>query len=92
MHGQFVLPAEDESHTIANVSTFLRKIRLLLRNPSTGILTIIKVSAQDHSVSVDNSTTIVQDKPVTITVINQHRKQTKDKKNDGSAWLYIISS
>ena len=95
MNGQFVLPAEDESHTIANVSTFLGKIGLLLRNPSTAKAIIIKVSAQDHSVSVDNSTTVVQDRPVIVTVSNSyvtvnvdHRKQTKDKK-DGSAWLYI---
>ena len=95
MNGQFVLPAEDESHTIANVSTFLGKIGLLLRNPSTAKAIIIKVSAQDHSVSVDNSTTVVQDRPVTVTVSNSyvtvnvdHRKQTNDRK-DGSSWLYI---
>ena len=65
LNGQFVLLAEEESHTIANVSTFLGDLGLLVKNPETGNTTVIKVSAQDHSVAVGDSLTIVKDRPVT---------------------------
>ena len=68
MNAQFVLPAEDESHNISNVSIFLGSFGLLLRNPSTAKTAVIKVLAQNHSVSVDNSITIVKDRPVTVTI------------------------
>ena len=94
LNAQFVLPAEEESHTISNVSTFLGDLGLMVKNPETGNTTIIKVSAQDHSVLVDNSLTIVKNKPVTIQASNKvsitvdsHVQANKLK--DASAWLYI---
>ena len=94
LNAQFVLPAEEESHTISNVSTFLGDLGLVIKNPENGSTTIIKVSAQDHSVLVDNSLTIVKNKPVTIQVSNKvsitvdsHVQANKLK--DASAWLYI---
>ena len=92
MNAQFVLPAEDESHTISNVSTFLGSFGLLLQNPSTAKPVFIKVLGQDHSVSVDNSTTIIKDRPVTVTVSDSYVTINIDEANDrddGSSWLYI---
>ena len=68
LNAQFVLPAEDESHTIANVSTFLGNLGLVLRSPVTGNTTAIKVSAEDHTVQVGNSIIIVKDKPVNLII------------------------
>ena len=68
LNAQFVLPAEDESHTIANVSTFLGNLGLVLRSPVTGNTTVIKVSAEDHTVQVGNSITTVKDKPVNLII------------------------
>ena len=42
----------------------------MVKNPKTGNTTAIKVSAQDHTVAVGNSFTIVKDKPVTVNVFN----------------------
>ena len=98
LNTQFVLPAEDESHTIANVSTFLGNLGLLLRSPVTDNTTAIKVSAEDHTVLVDGSVITVKDKPVIVQVsntfivditvdVNQQVQTIKD----GSAWLYIYT-
>ena len=94
LNAQFVLPAKEESHTISNVSTFIGGLGLAVMNPETDNTVIIKVSAQDHSVEVDNSLTIVKNKPVIIQVLNtvsitvESHDQT-DKLKDASAWLYI---
>ena len=96
LNGQFVLPAQDESHIIANISTFLGDLGLVLKNPETGNTTVIKVSAHDHSVAVGNSLTIVKDKQVTVNVFNTV-SITVDAKlhasglKDTSTWLYINS-
>ena len=94
LNGQFVLPAEEESHTISNVSTFLGDLGLVILNQKTNITTVIKVSAVDHTVLAGNSLTVVKDKPVTVNVfekvtvsIDSH-VQT-DRLKDESAWLYI---
>ena len=94
LNGQFVLPAEDESHTIANVSTFLGDLALVIVNRDTNSTTAVKVSAVDHSVLASNSLTIVKDKPVTVNVfekvtisVDPHIQINRLK--DESAWLYI---
>ena len=96
LNAQFVLPAEDESHTIANVSTFLGNLGILLRCPVTGNTTAIKVSAKDHTVLVDGSVITVKDKPVTVHIsnnfivdINIGANQQVHAIKDASAWLYI---
>ena len=66
----------------------------MVKNPKTGNSTVIKVSAQDHSVTVGNSFTIVKDKPVTVNVFNSvsikvDAKQHVNELNDASTWLYI---
>ena len=96
LNAQFVLPASDESHTIANVSTFLGDLGLLLRCPDTGITTAIQVSARDHSIKVENEHVVVGNKPVTVTISNTSVTATvyadvQDKLKDESAWLYINS-
>ena len=96
LNAQFVLPAEDESHTIANVSTFLGNLGLVLTSPVTGNTTAIKVSAKDHTVLVDGSVITVKDKPVAVQVSNTFivditvdvDQQVRTIK-DSSAWLYI---
>jgi len=89
----FVLPAEDESQTIANVSTFLGDLGLVVKNPKTGQHTVIKVTAHDHSVMVDNTLTFVKDKPVTVKVSNGVKvivdSKVQPKLKDASAWLSI---
>ena len=94
LNAQFVLPAEDESHTVGNVSTFLGDLGLAITDPETGNITIVKVSAPDHGVLVGHSLTVVMDKPVyvdvskTVTIkIDAYAETTKLK--DESAWLYI---
>ena len=94
LNGQFVLPAEEESHTISNVSTFLGDLGLVITNQKTNSSTVIKVSAVDHSVLVGNSLTIVKDRPVTVSVfekvstsVDAHVQTTRLR--DESAWLFI---
>ena len=92
LNGQFVLPTD--SHTIANVSTFLGDLGLMVKDPETGNSTIIEVSAHNHSIRVGSSLTIVKDKPVTVDVSNavsisiDNNDQTS-KTKDEAAWLYI---
>ena len=52
LNAQFVLPSEDESNTIANVSTFLGDLGIVIQNDDTSKPVVIHVSAQDHSVKV----------------------------------------
>ncbi|XP_065903513.1 inter-alpha-trypsin inhibitor heavy chain H5-like [Dysidea avara] len=89
----FVLPAEEESQTIANVSTFLGDLGLVVKNPRTGNTTVINVTARDHSVKVDNSLVFVKDKPVTVKVSNGVQviivSKVQPKLKDASAWLSI---
>jgi len=94
LNGQFVLPAEEESHTISNVTTFMGSLGLLVTSPETGDTTVIEVSALDHSVLVGNSLTIVKDKPVTVDVsntvsINVDANIQTSRLKDESAWLYV---
>ena len=94
LNAQFVQPAEEESHTIANISTFLGDLGLVVKNPETGNTTVIKVSAQDHSVTVGNSLTIVKDKQVTVNVFNTvsitvNAKLHSSGLKDTSTWLHI---
>jgi len=94
LNGQFVLPSEEESRKIHNVSTFLGDLALVIINQEKNSSTIIKVSALDHSVLVGDSLTIVKDKSVTVnvfkkvtTIIDAHVQTNRLK--DESAWLYI---
>ena len=94
LHGQFVLPAEEESHTISNVTTFIGSLGLLVKRPKTGDSVAIKVSAIDHTVYVGSSLTIIKDKAVTVNVSNTVSISVNDKiqiiaLKDESAWLYI---
>ena len=95
---QFVLPAEDESNAIANVSTFLGDLGMIIQNQYSAAskAVVIHVSAQDHSIKVGNSLTIVKDEPVVVNIFNHTvtiaistNKQTSNLTNDESAWLYI---
>ena len=94
LNGQFVLPADEESHTISNVSTFLGDLGLVITNQNTNSTAVIKVSAVDHSVLVGNSLTVVKDKPVTVSVFEEvtttvDTKAQTSRLKDESAWLYI---
>ena len=94
LNGQFVLPAPEESHIISNVSTFLGDLGLVVKNPVSGNVTIIKVSAQDHSVTVGDSLTIIKDRQVMVKVSNKVQITVDDKVEDNvlkdvSSWLFI---
>ena len=95
LNGLFVLPTEEASHTISNMSAMLIKdLGLVVRNPKTGNTTVIKISAQDHSLAVENSVTIIKDKSVAVQVLSNVRitiydnQQTSGLK-DTTPWLYI---
>ena len=94
LNGEFVLPAEEESHTLGNVSAFLGDLGLTIRDQETGNVTVIKISAADHSVLVGHSLTVVKDRPVSVDVfdtiaieVDPHFQTAKQK--DTSAWLNI---
>ena len=96
LNAQFVLPAKDESNTIANVSTFLGDLGIFIRNKDTSKPVVIHVSAQDHSIKINNTMTVVKDKPVFVDVSNStiaidinSNGQTAKLMKDESAWLYI---
>ena len=95
LNAQFVLPASDEINTIANVSTFLGNLGLLLRSPGTGKSVIVKVSAQEHSVHISDETVIVKDVPVQLKISSDLNVTTTvdDKVQDGvkekTSWLYL---
>ena len=95
LNAQFVLPESDESDTIANVSTFLGNLGLLLRCPVTGMSVAVKVSAQDHSVQIGDITVIVKDKPVEILIARDfnitttHSAEVQKKLKDETAWVYL---
>jgi len=99
LNALFVLPDKDEeSETIANVSTFMGKLGLSLQCPLTGKSTNIRVSAQDHSVSVAEAIAFVKDRPVTVKVskdfnvsIAVDSNVQSDLRRDESAQLNIIS-
>ena len=99
LNALFVLPAkDDESETIANVSTFMGKLGLSLQCPLTGKITNIQVSAQDHSVSVAEAVAVVKNRPVTVKISKDSNislvvdsNVQYDLKKDESAWLNIIS-
>ena len=94
LNAQFVLPASDESNTIANVFTFLGNLGLLLRSPTS---TIMKASAQDHSIDihVGDEIIVVDDKPVTVMVYCDSSvnvtvgADVKEKVKHETAWLYL---
>ena len=99
LNALFVLPAkDDESETISNVTTFLGKLGLSLQCPLTGKITNIRVSAQDHSVSVAEVVAVVKDQPVTVKIskysnvsIAVDANVQSDLRKDESSWLNIIS-
>jgi len=99
LNGLFVLPdKDDESETIANVSTFMGKLGLSLQCPLTGRSANIQVSAQDHSVSVTEAVAFVKDRPVTVKVSKDFNisivvdsNVQSDLRRDESAQLNIIS-
>ena len=95
LNAQFVLPASDESNTIANVSTFLGNLGLLLRCPVTGKSVAAKVSAQDHNVQIGDETVIIKDKPVEVLIASDFNVTTtlsgevKEVTKDETVWLQL---
>ena len=91
LNAQFVLPASDESNTIANVSTFLGNLGLLLRSPKTGKTVSAKMSARDHSIKVDDELVKIDNNPVTVTISTEYNITVDigTKVDKGSAWLTI---
>jgi len=95
LNAQFVLPASEESETIANVSSFFGNLGLLLKSPVTGKSAFVKVCAQDHSVKINDEIVIVKHEPVRImlsadnnvTVTIDSKEQGNPK--DSTAWLYL---
>ena len=91
LNAQFVLPASGENNTIANVSTFLGNLGLLLRSPKTGQTFSAKVSAQDHSIKVGDEFVKIDRKPVTVTISTEYNVTVNigTTLDNGSAWLNI---
>ena len=97
LNAQFVLPASDMSSTISNVTTFLGNLGLLLRCPTSVNGTIIKVTAQDHSILVGDEYIKVEDQPINVMILCDTSATTvADKKaqqnaRGGTAWININS-
>ena len=95
LNGQFVLPSNDESNTIANVSTFLGNLGLLLRSPETGKTLLAKVSAQDHSIKIADQYITMNTRPINIIVSTDYNITVSigtieyHEMKDESAWLDI---
>jgi len=89
-----VLPASDGSNTIANVSTFLDNLGLLLRYPASDKPTIIKISAQDHGIHFDDNIIVIDDKPVTVMVssvnVTISTKVQENLKDVGFIWTQSV--
>ena len=68
MNAKFASPTPDESRYIVNGSTFLQELGILLKE-NNGI-THVKISSLDHTVMVENTLTVIKDKPVTISITN----------------------
>ena len=66
LNGKFVLPDTKDNHMFSNVTTFLGSLGLTVTDKQTGNITIIEISAEDHSVAVGNSITVVKDTPITV--------------------------
>ena len=96
LNAQFVLPADDESNTIANVSTVLGNLGLLLRSPKTGKTLSVEVSAKEHSTKVGDERITMNDSPLTldltVSINNNITVSISDKVHklkDESAWLSV---
>ena len=96
LNAKFVLPTGDKSNTISNVSTLIGDLGLTLYNPVSGNTTAIKVSAQDQSVSIDDSKAIVKDMPVSVKLfrnfsvtISIDKDEEKNTLKDETAWVSI---
>jgi len=91
LNAQFVLLASDESNIIANVSTFLGNLGLLLRSPKTGKTVSAKVSARDHSIKVDDELVKIDNNTVTVTISTEYNITVDigTKVDRGYAWLTI---
>ena len=95
LNAQFVLPASDESSTIANVSTFLGSLGLLLRSPKTGKTLSAEVSAKDHSIKVGDQHITMDDRPLTLDLTVSSNNITVSigdkvhKLKDKFAWLSV---
>lgn len=91
LNGVFVLPAEDENVNISLGASFLGMLGIVLLGPKTNI---IKVSAQDRSVVVGDSTVAVtNNKQVNlditdVIIISVHTVNLPNAKNE-FAWLNI---
>jgi len=68
LNTQFVLPASDGSDAIANVSTFLGTLGLLLRCPVSWESVAVKVSAQDHTLQISGETVTAKNVPVQVVI------------------------
>ena len=70
-------------------------IGLLPRSPISDKATIMKASAQDHSIHVDDEIIVVDDKPVTVMMYCDSSvnvtvgADVKEKVKHETAWLYL---
>ena len=87
LNGVFVLPAEDDSVNISLGTSFLGMLGIMLQSPKTNI---IKVSAQDRSVVVGDSTVAVtNNKQVNLDITDVIIISVHTNAKDEFAWLNI---
>ena len=97
LNAQFVLPDSDESATISNVTTFLGNLGLLLKCPTSVNGSVMKVTAQDHSIQIGNEYIVVDNRPITImiscnvSVTVFTGSEIPQKMKDETSWVYIKS-
>ena len=90
LNAQFVLPASGESNTIANVSTFLGNLGLLLMSPKGKIISA-EVCAKDRSIKVGDELVKIDKNPVIVTISTEYNISVNfgTALRDGSALLTI---
>ena len=90
LNAQFVLPASGESNTIANVSTFLGNLGLLLMSPR-GKFISAEVCAKDHSIKVCDELVKIDKNPVIVTISTKYNTSVNfgTALKDGSALFTI---
>ena len=96
LNAQFVLPASDESNTIANVSTFLGDLGLHLKSPKSGKTLSAIMSAKDHSIKVGDEYIAMNKRPFTVMVsidnnITVSAGTEEHNLRDEIAWFRIIT-
>ena len=97
VNAKFALPKPEESRFLINSSTFIEQMGITVKTPVTKMLAKAKISALDHSILIDENFIVVQDHPITITILDSNVTTRIDAMSikpahDETAWVTIITN